>query len=101
MLCIGLAFLPVAALVDYELTLTKPLRLTADTGIDALTHAIEAYVSRRATPFSDSLALAAMKAIAANLRTVCREPDNDPRGKRCGAGSIRRVRARHGRCLRA
>jgi len=78
MLCIGLAFLPVAALVDYELTLTKPLRLTADTGVDALTHAIEAYVSRRANAFSDSLALAAMKAIATNLRTVCREPDNRP-----------------------
>jgi alcohol dehydrogenase class IV len=78
MLCIGLAFLPVAALVDYELTLTKPLRLTADTGVDALTHAIEAHVSRRANPFSDSLALAAMKAIATNLRTVCREPDNRP-----------------------
>src|SRR3954453_8287212 len=78
MLCIGLAFLPLAALVDYELTLTKPLRLTADTGVDALTHAIEAYVSRQANPFSDSLALAAMKAIAANLQTVCREPDNRP-----------------------
>src|SRR3954462_4859280 len=78
MLCIGLAFLPIAALVDYELTLTKPLRLTADTGVDALTHAIEAYVSRRANPFSDSLALAAIKAIATNLRTVCREPDNRP-----------------------
>ena len=78
MLCIGLAFLPVAALVDYELTLTKPLRLTADTGVDALTHAIEAYVSRRANTFSGSLALAAMKAIATNLRTVCREPDNRP-----------------------
>ena len=37
MLCAGLAYLPLAALVDFELTLTKPRRLTADTGIDALT----------------------------------------------------------------
>lgn len=74
MLCIGLAYLPVAALVDYELTLTKPRRLTADTGIDALTHAIEAYVSKRANPFSDGLALSAMRLIAPNLRRVWADP---------------------------
>jgi alcohol dehydrogenase class IV len=70
MLCAGNAFLPIAAVVDYELTLTKPRRLTADTGIDSLTHAIEAYVSARANPFSDGLALAAMTLIAPNLRRV-------------------------------
>jgi len=74
MLCIGLAYLPVAALVDYELTLTKPKRLTADTGIDALTHAIEAYVSRRSNLFSDGLALQAMRLIAPNLRRVWTDP---------------------------
>jgi alcohol dehydrogenase class IV len=74
MLCPGLAYLPVAALVDYELTFTKPVRLTADTGIDSLTHAIEAYVSKRANPFSDGMALLAMRAIAPNLRRVCRDP---------------------------
>ena len=74
MLCIGLAYLPVAALVDYELTLTKPKRLTADTGIDALTHAIEAYVSRRSNMFSDGLALQAMRLIAPNLRRVWTDP---------------------------
>ena len=68
MLCAGLAFLPVAALVDYTLTLSMPARLTADTGVDALTHAIEAYVSRRANPFSDTLARSAMTLIAANVR---------------------------------
>ncbi|AWN34464.1 iron-containing alcohol dehydrogenase [Methylobacterium radiodurans] len=78
MLCIGLAYLPVAALVDYELTLTKPRRLTADTGIDALTHAIEAYVSKRANPFSDGMALAAMRAIAPNLRRVWADPGDRP-----------------------
>ncbi|KLD79009.1 iron-containing alcohol dehydrogenase [Xanthomonas hyacinthi] len=76
MLCAGLAYLPVAALVDYELTLTMPPRLTADTGIDALTHAIEAYVSRRANPFSDGFALSAMRAIAPNLRRVWSDPQD-------------------------
>jgi alcohol dehydrogenase class IV len=68
MLCPGLSFLPIAIVVDFELTLSMPPRLTADTGVDALTHAIEAYVSRRASPFSDALALAAMKAISRHLR---------------------------------
>jgi alcohol dehydrogenase class IV len=76
MLIAGLGCLPVAAIVDFELTLTAPFRLTADTGIDALTHAIEAYVSRRANPMSDLYALAAMRTIHANLRTACFEPGN-------------------------
>src|ERR1700730_1696348 len=76
MLCIGLAYLPQAALVDFELTLTKPMRLTADTGVDSLTHAIEAYVSRRANAFSDSFALSAMRAIWSNLPSAYFEPHN-------------------------
>jgi len=56
MLCIGLAYLPLAAILDHELTLTKPLRLTADTGIDAICHAMEAYVSAKANPFSTGVA---------------------------------------------
>ncbi|TAD87633.1 MAG: iron-containing alcohol dehydrogenase [Alphaproteobacteria bacterium] len=76
MLITGLGCLPSAAIVDYELTLTKPFRLTADTGIDSLTHAIEAYVSRRANPISDLYALEAMDILHTNLRTACREPSN-------------------------
>ena len=76
MLCIGLAYLPIAALVDFELTLTKPMRLTADTGVDSLTHAIEAYVSRRANAFADSFALTAMRAIWMNLPSAYFEPQN-------------------------
>src|SRR6202008_2384173 len=75
-LCIGLEYLRQAALVDFELTLTKPMRLTADTGVDALTHAIEAYVSRRANSFADSFALSAMKSIWANLPSACFDPQN-------------------------
>ncbi|MDV3130144.1 iron-containing alcohol dehydrogenase [Mycobacterium sp. 21AC1] len=68
MLCPGLSFLPIAIVVDFELTVSMPARLTADTGVDALTHAIEAYVSRRASPFTDALALAAMTSISRHLR---------------------------------
>lgn len=68
MLCVGLGFMPVAALVDFNLTLTVPPRITADTGIDALTHAIEAYVSQKANHYSDTQALAAMQLIGPHLR---------------------------------
>jgi alcohol dehydrogenase class IV len=76
MLIAGLAALPLAALVDFELTYTVPPRVTADTGIDSLTHALEAYVSRRANPYSDAQALAAMRLIGAHLRTAYAEPQN-------------------------
>lgn len=73
MLCAGRAFLPIAAIIDYELTLTMPQRLTADTGVDALTHAIEAFVSRKANPFSDGLALTAIRTIGQYLRRAYRD----------------------------
>ncbi|NWB95492.1 iron-containing alcohol dehydrogenase [Pseudomonas gingeri] len=72
MLCVGIGFMPVAALVDYTLTMSLPARVTADTGIDALTHAIEAYVSLKSNLYSDSQALAAMSLIGPNLRRVYR-----------------------------
>lgn len=68
LLCVGASFMPVAALVDFELTLSLPARTTADTGIDAMTHAIEAYVSHKANAYSDQQALAAMRLIGPNLR---------------------------------
>ena len=76
MLIMGLACCPAAAIVDYELTFSMPWRLTADTGIDSLTHAIEAYVSKRASPFTDGVAKSAMALIARHIRTACREPQN-------------------------
>jgi alcohol dehydrogenase class IV len=76
MLIMGLACLPLAAIVDYELTFTLPPRITADTGIDSLTHALEAYVSRRANPVTDGWAMVAMGLIGRHLRTAWHEPRN-------------------------
>lgn len=70
LLCMGPSFVPAAAIVDYKLTTSVPGRTTADTGIDAMTHAMEAYVSKKASPFSDSQAIAALKLIGPNLRRV-------------------------------
>lgn len=73
---------PDIAVIDPELTLTLPPRLTAATGMDALSHAIEAYVSIENNPFSDSLALAAIDTIANNLRDAVQEGNNtEPRSQ--------------------
>lgn len=58
---------PRAALVDPEMTLDLPGPVTASTGMDALTHAIEAYTVKVANPISDSLALQAAELISASL----------------------------------
>lgn len=70
MMCLGIGFMPTVALVDYELSISVPARTTADTGIDAMTHAIEAYVSKKASAYTDTQAIAAMKLIGPNLRKV-------------------------------
>ena len=72
----GLASVATAALIDWTFTTTKPARITADTAVDSLTHAIEAYVSRKAFPYTDAFALAAMPAIAQHVRTACTDPEN-------------------------
>ncbi|MGD7048631.1 iron-containing alcohol dehydrogenase [Rossellomorea marisflavi] len=61
------------AIIDPKLTLTVPPKVTAATGIDALTHAIEAYVSINANPTTDALALHAIKLIAGSIRTAVKD----------------------------
>ena len=76
MLIAGASLVPNAAIVDYELTMSMPARLTADTGTDSLTHAIEAYVSRKRNAFADAFAMTAMRTIWAALPIAFREPGN-------------------------
>lgn len=70
------AFLPKVAIVDPQLTTSSPPSVTAATGVDALCHAIEAYISRRSQPLTDTLALSAIEAILNNLRTAYEDGAN-------------------------
>lgn len=78
MLCMSQLLIPTAAVVDYKLTLTCPYRVIVDSGLDALTHAIEAYVSKRANSMTDANALKAMQMIQSNIRIGSSQPSNEP-----------------------
>jgi 1,3-propanediol dehydrogenase len=72
--------LPAVALVDAELTDSCPPGVTAATGLDALTHAIEAYVSQKATPCSSLFARSAIARLSAHVRRAFRDgSDTDAR----------------------
>jgi alcohol dehydrogenase class IV len=64
------------AIVDPMMTLSMPPKVTADTGIDALVHAIETYVAMTATPFSDILAIEAIALIAENVTKAFAKGEN-------------------------
>ena len=72
----GLACVATAALIDWSFTTTLPARITADTAVDSLTHAIEAYVSRRAFAYTDAFALSAMPLIFNHVRRACADPED-------------------------
>lgn len=67
---------PEVAFLDPRIMTTMPPVITAYTGIDALTHAVEAYVSKVSNPFSDALALAAISAICSNIERAFEKPDD-------------------------
>ena len=64
------------AVLDPELTLSQPQTVTANTGIDALAHAIETYVSLKATPYSRIFAAEAFRLLSSAFPKVLREPEN-------------------------
>ena len=67
---------PQVALIDPLLSLTTPPHLTSAVGVDALTHAIEAYISKRAQPITDALALRAIRMISDSLRQAWADGEN-------------------------
>lgn len=69
--------LPKYALLDPELIMTAPASIAAACGVDALIHAIEAYLSKQASPFSDAMAEKAMELIGKNLRNFIKDRKNE------------------------
>lgn len=76
LLCVGTAFMPIATIIDYTLTFSVPPRTTADTGIDAMCHAIEAYVSQKRNAYSDQQCLAALRLIGPNIKAAYHDGDD-------------------------
>ena len=72
---------PDVAIVDPELAETMPQKLVAHTGMDAMTHAIEAYVSIMATDYTDGLAMKAVKLVFENLPSAYENGANDPKAR--------------------
>ncbi len=79
---------PDVALIDPETTTTMPADLTANTGMDALCHAIEAYVSTASSPITDLNALAAIPLIAENLIPAIETPEDLERRDKMMLGSL-------------
>ncbi|NQN83610.1 bifunctional acetaldehyde-CoA/alcohol dehydrogenase [Streptococcus suis] len=79
---------PTVAIVDPALVLTVPAHVTADTGMDVLTHATEAYVSTVANDFTDGLALQAIKLVFENLESSVKNADFHSREKMHNASTI-------------
>ena len=76
MVCVDPNDIPAVAIVDPELMYSLPKGLTAATGMDALTHAIEGYITKGAWIMSDMYELQAIKMIAENLPIAVEEPTN-------------------------
>lgn len=76
MLLKGDVLVPKLAIIDSSFTVGAPKSVTSATGLDALTHAVEAYTSRKAFSMTDTLAVSAVKRIMKYLPIAYREPDN-------------------------
>ena len=70
------SILPNVAIVDPEFTMTAPKSITAATGMDAFTHAVEAYTSKKASPLTDVFAISAVKRIFKNLPVAYKDGSN-------------------------
>ena len=82
------------AILDPEVTVSQPAKVTAVTGIDALSHALESYVTTRRNPLAQTFAREAWRLMEPNLAVVLRDP-GQPGGARCDADRRALRRRRH------
>ena len=76
--CVDPHDMPIIAIVDPDMMSSMPKGLTASTGMDALTHAIEGYITKAAWEMTDMFHIKAIEVIARSLRAAC---ENDPKGR--------------------
>lgn len=88
MLLKGADLIPDLAVVDYEYTKTSPKNITVSTGLDALTHAVEAYTSKLAQPLTDALAISAVKRIFKYLPLAYRNGDDEKAREEMSAAAL-------------
>lgn len=84
MVCVDVHDIPIVAVVDPDMMATMPASLTAATGMDALTHAIEGYITKGAWELSDMFHLKAIEIIAKNLRGAVNNTDEGREGMALG-----------------
>ena len=76
--CVDTHDIPIVAIVDPDMMASMPKGLTAATGMDALTHAIEGYITKGAWEMTDMFHIKAIEVISRSLRAAC---ENDPKGR--------------------
>lgn len=88
MLLKGECLLPYLSIVDYTYNLSAPVTVAVSTGLDALTHAVEAYISKKAMDLTDTLAVSAVKRIFQYLPEACRERSSTEAGKQMALAAL-------------
>ena len=88
--CVDAHDIPVVAVVDPDMMSTMPASLTAATGMDALTHAIEGYITKGAWELSDMFHIKAIEIIARSLRDAVKNWRSSGRGLPAGRTSVSR-----------
>ncbi len=85
----GAVMIPDIAILDSQLTQAAPIRLSVETGIDALTHAVEAFVSKQSNPFSKAFAVTSIRGIFNNLpKLIAQESEESARDALHAAASM-------------